>query len=208
MPAPVPLPDSNAPHHTPLEDAQGLAVGVLLCATGLTLLTHMGLITGQTAGLAVIISYVTGLPFGAVFFAVNLPFYWLALRRMGVEFTLKSLAAVGGLSLLTGFVPHWLPLGTLNPWFGAILFGTITGLGLLVIFRHKGSLGGLGVVAVMAQDRIGVRAGHVQLAFDAALFSVAFLLFPAQRVFFSLLGALVLNLVITFNHRRDWYVVR
>jgi hypothetical protein len=31
-------------------------------------------------------------------------------------------------------------------------------------------------------------------------------LFPASVVGYSLLGALVLNLIITFNHRRDRYI--
>lgn len=206
MPAPTPKTDS--PRHSLLADAQGLGTGVLLCATGLVLLTHMGLITGQTAGIAVIIAYLTGWNFGLVFFVINLPFYWLALRRMGLEFTLKSLGCVAALSLLTGLIPRWLDLGTINPAFGALLFGSITGAGFLAIFRHKGSLGGLGVVALMLQDRTSLRAGNVQLAFDAVVFAAAFLLFPADRVLWSLLGALVLNLVIAFNHRRDWYVVR
>ena len=39
------------------------------------------------------------------------------------------------------------------------------------------------------------------------LFAVAAWLLPADRVLWSLLGALILNAVIAFNHRRDWYVV-
>ncbi|MGZ9809669.1 YitT family protein [Pseudoroseicyclus sp. H15] len=208
MPAAVPYPPEDAPRHKPAEDAQGLAMGVLLTSTGLVILTHLGLITGQTAGIAVIISYLTGWSFGVVFFIVNLPFYWLAYRRMGLEFTLKSIGCVIGLSILSDLIPGWFHLGDVNPAFGAVLFGAMTGLGLLAIFRHKGSLGGLGVVAVLIQDTTGFRAGNVQLIVDAVIFLVAFFLFPAERVLWSLLGALVLNGVIAFNHRRDWYVVR
>ncbi|NDV00712.1 YitT family protein [Pseudoroseicyclus tamaricis] len=208
MPAAVPFLPADAPRHTPLEDAQGLAMGVLLAASGLVILTHLGLITGQTAGIAVIISYLTGWSFGVVFFLVNLPFYWIAWRRMGLEFTLKSIGCVAALSVLADLIPGWFHLGDVSPAFGAVLFGAMTGLGLLAIFRHKGSLGGLGVIAVLIQDTTGFRAGHVQLIVDAVIFLVAFFLFPAERVLWSLLGALVLNAVIAFNHRRDWYVVR
>ena len=38
-----------------------------------------------------------------MFFAVNLPFYWLGWRRMGARFTLKTFAAVALLSSITGF---------------------------------------------------------------------------------------------------------
>jgi len=80
--------DESKVAHSWLDDLQGLSLGVFLCGLGMTVLTHVGLITGQTAGIAVIISYLTGWSFGAVFFVINLPFYVLAYRRLGLEFTL------------------------------------------------------------------------------------------------------------------------
>lgn len=207
MPSPVPIAQSTI-KHTSLEDVQGLATGVVMCTMGLVILTHLGLITGQTAGLAVVISYLTGLSFGPVFFAINIPFYFFAVRAMGWEFTLKSLACVAVLSLATELVPMGFAIERLDPVLGAIMFGVVTGIGLLAIFRHKGSLGGLGVVALWIQDRYGIRAGYIQLGFDAVLFIAAAFLFPLSVVMYSLLGAVVLNALIAFNHRRDWYVPR
>ncbi|VCZ85945.1 hypothetical protein BANRA_00017 [Klebsiella pneumoniae] len=37
--------------------------------------------------MAFLIHYATHLPFGVVFFVINLPFYWLSVRRMGAAFT-------------------------------------------------------------------------------------------------------------------------
>lgn len=207
MPSPVPVRQSTV-SHTPVEDAQGLLTGTVMCTMGLVLLTHLGLVTGQTAGLAVVIAYLTGWSFGLVFVLVNLPFYLFALRQMGLEFTVKSMMCVIGLAVGTELVPHGFVIERLNPALGAIFFGVVTGIGLLAIFRHKGSLGGLGVVALWIQDTFGVRAGYVQLGFDAVLFTVAAFLFPLSVVLYSLLGAMVLNALIAFNHRRDWYVVR
>lgn len=197
---------SPATKHTPLEDLQGLSIGIFLCGLGLHLLTHLGLITGQTAGVAVIVAYLTGWSFGPVFFVINLPFYLLAYRRLGLAFTLKSLASVTLLSLVTEALPHGLSFGAVDPALGAITFGALVGMGLLAMFRHNGSLGGMGVVALIVQDRTGFRAGHLQLAFDALIFAVAIFLFPPGVVLYSLLGAVVLNLVIAFNHRRDRYI--
>jgi uncharacterized membrane-anchored protein YitT (DUF2179 family) len=192
--------------HTALEDAQGLGLGVFLCAFGVHILTSAGLITGQTAGVAVILSYLTGYSFGIVFFVVNLPFYALAYRRLGLAFTLKSLASVTLMSVIVDLLPYGISFDTLHPALAAVAFGATVGIGLLAMFRHNGSMGGLGVVALLVQDSTGFRAGWVQLIFDAGIFAVAFLLFPASVVLHSLLGALVLNLVITFNHRRDRYI--
>lgn len=192
--------------HTPLEDLQGLSVGIFFCGLALHVLTHLGLVTGQTAGIAVILSYLTGWGFGPVFFVVNLPFYLLAWRRLGPVFTAKSLACVTALALVTEALPGGLTFATLDPALGALIFGTLTGTGILIIFRHGGSLGGLGVVALLVQDRTGFRAGYVQLLADLVIFGVAAFLFPLSVVAWSLLGAVILNLVIAVNHRRDRYI--
>lgn len=170
------------------------------------MLTHLGLLTGQTAGLAVLVSYVTGWPFGWVFFAVNVPFYWVGWRRMGRAFVIKTFAAVALLSALAALMPGWVAFAALEPAFGAALFGLVTGAALLAVFRHGASLGGVGIVALMVQDRTGFRAGWTQLLFDAALFSVALMVLAPAQVAASALGAVVLNLVVAINHRRDWYV--
>ena len=192
--------------HSLAEDAQGIAYGAGMAAFGILILTHLGLVTGQTAGLAVLISYATGWSFGPVFFAVNLPFYWLGYRRMGLRFTVKTLTAVALLSGLSMVLPRWISFADLDPVVGALLFGAVSGSGLLALFRHGASLGGVGIVALYLQDRTGFRAGLTQLAFDTCLFAVAFALLVPLKVATSLLGAVVVNLVIAVNHRRDHYV--
>ena len=192
--------------HSLIDDIQGLSLGVFLAAVGLHMLTTLGLITGQTAGIAVIVSYLSGYSFGVIFFLVNLPFYVLAWRRLGKAFTIKSLISVTLLSILTEIIPLGMVFSYLDPLLGALTFGALTGVALLVLFRHNGSLGGLGVVALLIQDTTGFRAGWVQLIFDLCLFGLAFFLFDPILVIYSLLGAVVINLIIAINHRRDRYV--
>lgn len=196
----------DTPRHTAFEDAQGLATGALMCAFGLVILTSAGLMTGQTAGLAVLISYATGWGFAPVFFVINIPFYALAFARMGLRFTLKTFAAVALLSGFAALLPAHVSFDLLHPGAAALLFGVVTGGGLLAIFRHGASLGGVGIVALMAQERLGWQAGWVQLGFDAVLFALAFALIDPALVVWSLLGAVVVNAILGINHRRDRYI--
>jgi len=198
----------SVPRHSLPDDAQGLIVGTLLVAISVQLLSAAGLVTGQIAGLALVASYASGWSFGALFFALNLPFYLLALRRMGRAFTLKTLAAVGLLSLFTETLPHVMSLGPVQPLAAAILAGVTAGAGLLALFRHGASLGGVGIVAVWLQDRHGIRAGWVQLGFDAAVFALAAAVIAPLTLLWSLIGAVVLNVIIATNHRRDRYIAR
>ncbi len=192
--------------HTVIEDAQGLAYGTIMAAVAIVLLTHLGLVTGQTAGLAVLISYATGWSFGAVFFVVNIPFYYLGYRRMGLAFTVKTFLSVAALSALTLWLPTQLQFGPVTPWLGAVIFGLMSGSALLALFRHGASLGGIGILGLILQDRFGWRAGWVQLAFDAVLFTLALTFLDARAVAISFVGAVVINLVVAINHRRDRYI--
>lgn len=197
---------TDSPAHSLIEDAQGLVYGATMAAFGIVILTHLGLVTGQTAGLAVLISYATGWGFGPIFFVINLPFYVLGYLRMGLVFTVKTFIAVALLSALSLWLPGQISFATLDPWVGAVLFGFLSGSALLALFRHGASLGGVGIVALMLQVRLGWHAGWVQLAFDGVLFAAAFAVIEARLVVISFLGALVVNLVIAINHRRDRYV--
>lgn len=199
-------PDLSPIPHSPLDDVQGLSLGIFLCGLGIHVLTTAGLMTGQTAGIAVILSYAFGWSFGLTFFVINLPFYLLAWRRLGAEFTIKSLLSVTLLSVVTEILPLGITIQSLHPALAAMIFGACAGIGLLALFRHKGSMGGLGVVALLVQDQTGFRAGYVQLISDAAIFAVAALIFPLPAILWSLLGAVILNLTIAVNHRRDRYI--
>ena len=80
--------------------------------------------------------------------------------------------------------------------------------GFLVLFRHQASLGGLGILALLAQKKKGWRAGHVQMAMDAAIVCAALATVPLDRVALSVAAAVVLNLVIATNHRPGRYVAQ
>ena len=192
--------------HTLLEDLQGLIAGTAMCALGLSMLQSLGFVTGQTAGLALILSYWGNWNFGPVFFVVNLPFYWLAFRRIGLHFVAKTFAAIALLSLFTTLLPSQISFANINPLVGAILFGILAGTGLLALFRHGASLGGVGILALYLQDKTGFQAGWTQLIFDAFVFCIALFVIDGNAVAYSLVGAVILNVAIAINHRRDRYI--
>jgi len=199
---------SPAPRHTLLEDLQGFLSGTLLASLCVLIFSHLGLIAGQTAGLALLISYISGWNFGVVFFLANLPFYIFAYMRMGATFTIKTFIAVALVSAMTYFMPPHFVIESIDTLLGAIIGGALAGFGLIILFRHGASLGGVGIIGLYIQDRTGFRAGWVQLLFDAALFAAAFFLLEPGLVLYSLIGAVVLNVAISLNHRPDRYIVQ
>lgn len=209
MPTKIALQDlwtSQADRHSLLEDAQGITAGAMMASLGVLLLSGAGLLTGGTAGVAFLLHYATGIAFGIVFFAVNLPFYWLAFRRFGLGFTVKTFIAIALTSFLAEAVPRAIGLSHIDPLIGAVFGGLLIGTGLLILFRHRASLGGFGILALYLQDRFGWRAGLVQLVFDSIVLVFSFFVASPFIIFCSVVGAVVLNLTLAINHRKDRYI--
>lgn len=201
------VPSVNAlQRHSLFEDLQALITGTLLVSLGVALLGKAGLITGGTVGIAFLLHYMTGISFGKLFFVINLPFYYLAVKKMGWKFTLKTFGAVFLLSAFSELLPLVFRLEALNPLYAAVMGGLLCGVGLLVLFRHKASLGGINVLVLYLQERYGLRAGLVQLGLDTAILALSIPKISLASVAISLLGAAMLNMTLAINHRPGRYM--
>lgn len=192
--------------HSAFEDLQALLAGVLLVSLGVTLMGKAGLVTGGVAGLCLLLHYLTGLAFAKIFFVISLPFYVLAVRRLGWTFTLKTFGAVLLFSLATGWLPQLLALDRVDTLYAAVMGGVLIGVGLLMLFRHQASLGGFNVVCLWLQERFGWRAGLVQLALDFLILALSWRVLAAGAWAASLLGTAILNLTLAINHRPGRYL--
>jgi uncharacterized membrane-anchored protein YitT (DUF2179 family) len=80
------------------------------------------------------------------------------------------------------------------------------GVGLLILFRHRASLGGFNVLVLYLQERYGWRAGLTQLALDCSVLAAATLIASPQVLLASVLGAVLLNLALAVNHKPGRYI--
>lgn len=184
----------------------GLLVGTFVVSFGLHLLHAVEAVTGGTAGLALLAGYATGLPFGAVFVGVNLPFLALGWWQKGWAFTLRTLVAVALVSILSSVHPAGLGELAPDPRYAVLAGNLLIGIGMLIVFRHSASLGGFNILALLAQERLGWRAGYVQLGFDVAVVLLALTVVPPAGVLLSAAGAVVLSTVLAMNHRPGRYL--
>ena len=203
----TPLASPTSARHTWLEDAIAIATGCLLISVGIALFSGAQLLTGGMVGLAFVLHYATDWPLGQWFFVLNLPFYWLAWKKMGWAFTIKTFAAVLTLSIMTDVQPQLMQVSQLHPLYAAVAGGLLMGVGMLVLFRHHGSLGGIGIAALYLQERFGWRAGKVQMALDCIILMLAFATVELERLLWSILAAIVLNMALAMNHRPGRYQV-
>lgn len=196
----------TAQRHSLLEDALALVTGTLFVALGLMLFRRAGLMTGGTAGIALAVHYASGWRFGVLLFVANLPFYWLAWRRMGRRFTVKTFAAVALLSVLSEQLPALLAIERVAPLFAALAGGLLVGTGFLILFRHRASLGGLNVLVLWLQERTGWRAGTMQLGLDVCILLAASPWLSVPQLALSIVAAAAMNLSLAVNHRPGRYL--
>lgn len=199
------VPAISTPPHTTLEDIAAIFTGVLLVAVGVAFFKQAGLVTGGMAGLGFALHYATSIGFGVWFFLLNLPFYWLAIRKMGWAFTVKTFGAVGLLSVVTELQPQYLEIAHIQAPYAALVGGMLMGVGMLVLFRHRCSLGGLGIAVLYLQQHYGWRAGRVQMVLDGLILISAFFVVDVERALWSILAALTLNQLLSMNHRPGRY---
>lgn len=191
--------------HTLFEDGFALFAGTLFVSLALLIYNKAGLLTGGTAGVAFVLHYATGWNFGRLFFLINLPFYWFSWRRMGHKFTVNTFIAVTLLALLSEGTPHYFGIGQIHPLYAAITGGLLLGTGCLFLARHRASLGGATIVTLYLQDQHGFRAGKVQLVIDCTILLLALLVIDLDKIAWSVLGAVAMNVFIWVNHRPGRY---
>ncbi|WP_233572430.1 YitT family protein [Frigoribacterium sp. PhB160] len=199
---------ADANRHTLAENVMGVITGVFIASFGLFLLKESGAVSGGTAGLALLISYATPVSFGLLFLLVNVPFFALALWKKGLAFTLRTVLTVAMVSAFSYLHPLALGIGQINPVYGTLGGNLLIGVGLLILFRHGASLGGINILALILQEKLGWRAGYVQMVVDVVIVLVSLTVVSPWVVLVSAAGAVVLNLVLALNHKQGRYLGR
>ncbi len=191
--------------HSVLEDIFALICAGLFVAFGVHLFQSQDLMVGGAAGLALLGTHALPVNFGTLFFMINLPFYALAWTQISKRFTFNTFVSVTTVSVLTEQVHKVVDISHINPFFAAVFGGILIGMGMLIMFRHSSSLGGVGILAFYLQGRFNIRAGYFQLTVDSIILLSALWFIAWPLVTISILAALCLNTVISLNHRPERY---
>lgn len=195
------------PKHSVVEDLFALVSAGLFVAFGLYLFQSQDLMVGGAAGLALLGTYALPVNFGLLFFVINVPFYALAWTHISKRFTINTFISVTTVSVLTDIIPQFVEINNANPIFTAIFGGILLGVGMLIMFRHSASMGGLGILAFYLQQRFSIRAGTFQLSVDTVILLSSLFVLDWKLVLMSVLAAFCLNMVLSLNHRPERYIL-
>ena len=192
--------------HTALEDIYAMIIGLIFCVTGIVLLKAAGLVTGGVAGIALLLSYALPLSVGTIFTLANIPFFIFAYFTMGRGFAVKSAIASLGVTLLLALMPKALNITFVNPLFAAIGGGTLCGMGVLALARHRAGVGGTGIVTLWLQRERGINAGYTQVCIDSLILLASLTTISLDRFAWSVLSAIAVSGMVIAWHRPGRYV--
>lgn len=162
-----------------------------------------------TAGVAIIISKLTGLSLSLCVFFVVVPFIIAGFLVLGRKFTLK--AAIGSIVYMVGLeFFEEIPFELNTEHFLAVAFGgAILGAGLSLILRNGGCIDGSEILANIVVKKLSDKTGRnysmtpILLAFNAMVYFTVFLVIDVNAALLSLLVYVVATAVI--DHYTDHF---
>ncbi len=162
-----------------------------------------------TAGVAIIISKMTGFSLSPCVLLVFAPFIVLGFLVLGARFSIKAL--FGAIIYTVGLdVFEEIPFELNTEHFLAVAFGgAILGLGLSLILRHGGCIDGSEIFANVVIKKLSEKTGKnfsmsgILIGFNACVYGAAFILINRNAALLSLLVFFVATAVI--DHFTDHF---
>lgn len=161
----------------------GVSLGVLLVALGLDMfLIPNKIAAGGVSGIATILHYLVGAPVGAAILALNIPLFAMGVYRMGLRFGFRSLYGTITLSLAVDLLAPVLPVPTNDVLLASLYGGVLTGLGMGLVFRFRGTTGGTDLAAMVLRTYTGVNIGQLLFLVDGAVVLAAGIAFHSAEL--------------------------
>lgn len=173
-----------------------LFLGSIIYAAGLEIfLVPNNVIDGGVVGIAIMASYLTGLPLGVFLIVINIPFIYLGYKQIGKTFTLSTIFAIASLSYWSNiFLP--IPGLTSDLFLASVFGGIILGIGVGLIVRYGGSLDGSEIIAILMDKQSSFSVGEIVMVINLFILSAAGLVFGWDRAMYSLVAYFIASKVI------------
>jgi uncharacterized membrane-anchored protein YitT (DUF2179 family) len=176
----------------------GVTLGSFITALGLVaFLIPNKIAAGGVSGLATVLYYLFKFPVGITMFVINIPLLLLCIKELGMKFGVKS---VYGTFIISLFVDSLAVLikqpWTNDPLLAAIYGGVVSGLGLGIVFRSKGTTGGTDLAAALIHKFAHISLGYSLMTIDAMVIILAGIVFNVELALYALVAVFVTSKMI------------
>jgi len=190
----------------------GILLGSLIiaCSVNGLLIPHK-LLSGGVTGLAMLLQYFFQLPTGLTILIINIPIFALGLKYISKRFAVLSLIGMLGFSFfLTLTRKITIPIDDLI--LVAVFGGILNGIGMGIVFRKRGSLGGSDIIAVIFNKYSSFSIGSVLMATNGIILLLSAVYFNVQLALYTMISMYISTQVIDFvqeglNHRKSIIII-
>jgi len=153
-------------------------------------------VPGGFTALAMFANRLWGWPVGVTLLVLNIPFFIVGMRVLGVQFGPKTIAAAAVSSLLIDLLKPFLPTVQGEPLLYTAYGGLLYGFGMALVFRANATTGGTEIPAKLLEHFRGIRMSQSLLAMDFAILLLAAIFFGLAPALYALIAAWVMARVI------------
>lgn len=159
-------------------------LGSLLFALGWTLFLIPAEINGGgISGVGALVYYVTGVPAGITYLAVNAVLVVIAIIKLGANFGAKTIVNMLIISVLLTVFQKYLNKPLIDDKFlSAVLGGIAGGMGLGMVFSQGGTTGGTDIIASLVTRYRRISPGRVILYCDVIIISSSWFVFKSAEI--------------------------
>jgi uncharacterized membrane-anchored protein YitT (DUF2179 family) len=181
-----------------------LAGSVLLSLGVVWFLTPNQLLTGGTAGLSLLLHYVTPLTIGTIMIAINIPLLIVGVKYLGKMFAIRTVITLLLISVLIDTFMEVLHVKAfvLDTILASLFGGIFIGIGLALVIKGNSSAGGSTIIAKIVASKMEMKAGQVLLIIDSLIVLSALFIFDDNaKVLWSVVSiyvtAKVIDMILT-----------
>lgn len=175
-----------------LRNYLGITVGAVITALALDMfLIPNKIAAGGTSGLAIVLHHLFGWPVGMTMLAMDIPLTLISIRFLGTHFGVNTVFGAATLSVATDLLAPYAPVLTQDVLLSALYGGVLSGVGLGLVFRFKGTTAGSDLAAALINRFTGISLGHALLAVDFFVIATAGLVFGSAEISLYALISLV-----------------
>ncbi len=178
-----------------------MTAGALLAALAVDFfLVPNNVVTGGITGGAILLHTFFGTPIGLLTLLVNIPLFVIGFRSLGgLVFGIRTLYATVVMSLAIDILmPYARPI-TGDPLLYTLYGGLLDGLGVGLVFRARGTTGGIDILARLIEQHTGIQPGRSMLGMNLLVFAAAFFGYGPDKALYALLTSFVGSLALDYT---------
>lgn len=157
-----------------LKNYAGITLGTVVTATALNMfLIPNKIAAGGTSGLATVFHHLWGWPVGVAMLSMDFPLFIGSVKVLGAGFGINTLFGSVVLSLSIDLLAPYTPVLTHDILLSTLYGGVLSGVGMGLVFRFRGTTAGTDMAAAVVNKLFGVSLGRALLGIDCFVIAIA-----------------------------------